>query len=200
LKDEIADIAEELAYKGGITSLTMDDLASHMGISKKTIYQYFESKQELVDYMVVRRLNQTVLKIDEAMKSHHNVIHVFIRIMRLLPEIMGAINPVVFDELKSKYRSTWKRFEEIKQKHMFNSLMVLLEKGKKQGYFRKNIHSEILVQMRFLQVESTFNSKSYPFHKYAFDEIHRQLLEHFLCGICTLKGLELYEKLKTSVL
>lgn len=200
MKDEITDIAEELIYKGGIASLTMDELASRMGISKKTIYQCFDSKQDLVDYMVMRRLNQTVSKIDEAMKSHHNVIHVFVRIMRLMPEIMGDINPVVFDELRSKYRATWKRLEEFKTKHLSERLMELLEKGKKQGYFRKNIHSEILVQMRFLQVESTFNSKAYPFQKYAFDEIHTQLLEHFLCGICTLKGLELYEKLKTSVL
>ncbi|MCX8079964.1 MAG: TetR/AcrR family transcriptional regulator [Bacteroidia bacterium] len=196
MKEAIADTAEEMALSKGLAGLTMDDVAGRLGISKKTIYAHFSSKQELVDFLVMRRLHHVVRNIDKTMQAHSNVIQVFVDIMRLLPEMMGMVNPVIFDELKSKYRATWKKFEEIKQKHMMASLMYLLEKGKKQGYFRKSIHSDILVQMRFLQVESTFSSSAYPFQKYTFNQIHQELLEHFLYGICTLKGFQLYEKLK----
>jgi AcrR family transcriptional regulator len=177
----------------------MDDIARHLGMSKKTIYQFFKDKNELVIALVKRKLQEDEDQVSEIISKSGNVIEEMINMMKCSEEIFSRINPIVIYEMQKYHPEAWKHFQNFKSGVLVQTLEDLLNKGIKQGYIRPEIDVKILAKLRVNQVELGFNTSIFPVAEFNVWKVQQQFNEHFNYGICTLKGYKLLNQYKNVV-
>ena len=187
---------EELFLQAGIKSVTMDDIAKHLGMSKKTIYQFFKDKNELVVALVNKKLKEDEDQMSAIISQSGNVFEEMINMMKCSEEIFSRINPIVIHDLQKYHPDAWKQFQNFKSGVLVHTLEELLTKGIKQGYIRPEIDVKIIAMMRVAQVEMGFNATVFPVAEFNTWKVQQQFLEHFNYGICTLKGYKLLNEYK----
>jgi TetR/AcrR family transcriptional regulator, cholesterol catabolism regulator len=199
IKPKIVSGAMELFMKYGIRSVTMDDIARHLGMSKKTIYQGFADKDEIV---------QEVTKMHQCMweeKSNHfahvsaNAIEELVRFSVLFRDHMKQMNPSLMFDLVKYHREAWQDWLNYKAKIIKQKIIDTLNRGITEGYFRKDLNVDILATFRLEQIEMAFNDTVFPYHQYNFEEVQMQLFDHFIYGCLTRQGVELYEETKRKI-
>lgn len=195
-EEKIVKGAEELFFKYGIRSVTMDDIARHLGMSKKTIYQYFKEKEEIIHSLMKSSIEEDKIMFAENSSRSANVVEEVFGLMNHMREIFGRINPNVFYELQKYYPKTWKLFKDFKEECMRSGVETAIEKGKTDGYVRPDVNSKILSRLRLEEIEMGFNPEIFPPDKYRILDVQLTLTEHFLYGICTLRGHKLINKYK----
>src|SRR6202046_487876 len=160
--ERIIQGGEDLFLTAGIKSVTMDDVARHLGMSKKTIYQFFKDKNELVIALVTKKLKDDEDQMSEIISQSGNVIEEMINMMKCSEEIFSRINPIVIHDMQKYHPDAWKQFQNFKSGVLIHTLEELLTKGIKQGYIRPEIDVKIIAMMRVAQVEMGFNATVFP--------------------------------------
>jgi len=194
--ERIIQGGEELFLTAGIKSVTMDDIARHLGMSKKTIYQFFQDKNELVIALVKKKLKKDEDQMSDIIGRSGNVIEEMINMMKCSEEIFSRINPIVIHDMQKYHPEAWMQFQNFKSGVLVHTLQELLTKGIKQGYIRPDIDVKIIARMRVNQVELGFNTTVFPVAEFNTWKVQQQFNEHFNYGICTLKGYKLLNQYK----
>jgi AcrR family transcriptional regulator len=197
--ERIIQGGEELFMQAGIKSVTMDDIAKHLGISKKTIYQFFGDKNELVLASVKKKLVEDECQMQSIIQSSTNVIEEMINMMKCSEEIFSRINPIVIHDIQKYHPEAWGEFQKFKSDVLIKTLEELLNKGIQQGFIRPDLDVKVLAKMRVYQVEMGFNHTIFPIAQFSTLKVQYQLLEHFNYGVCTLQGHELLDQHKNAV-
>ena len=197
VKDYIISESDNLFCQHGFKSVTMDDIAKHLGMSKKTIYTHFNDKNEIVNMVIENKLNSQKCIIKEGMENAENAVHEVFFAVTNMKEQLSNINPNLFYDLQKYHPQAWLHFKNFRLKHLFQTIHSNLTRGIKEGYYRENIKIEILTQMRLEQIDLIFsNANEYTNGKYGIAQVMTELTEHFLYGICSLKGHKLINKYK----
>ncbi|MEK6615306.1 MAG: TetR/AcrR family transcriptional regulator [Bacteroidota bacterium] len=199
MKERILLAAQELFFKYGIRSISMDDIAKHLSISKKTIYQFFKNKDEVVQMLMVTELNKNRCDFNTVVETSENVIVEFFGMMKHVSALFSKINPILFYDIQKFHSETWKLFKEFKENCILKLVEESLVKGMKQGFIRADINPKILARMRIEQVDLGFNPNVFPPDKFKIVDVQIALLDHFLYGVCTLKGHKLINKHKQII-
>jgi len=194
--DRIIEGGRELFFQAGIKSVTMDDIARHLGMSKKTIYQFFKDKNELVIALVNKKLKEDEQQMAALISKSGNVIEEMINMMKCSEEMFSRVNPIVIHDMQKYHPDAWKQFQKFKAEVLIRTLEELLTKGIKQGYIREDIDVRIIARMRVNQFEMGFNTIMFPIAEFNPWKVQQQFLEHFNYGICTLKGYKLLNQYK----
>jgi len=194
--ERIIQGGEDLFLQAGIKSVTMDDIAKHLGMSKKTIYQFFRDKNELVIALVKKKLKEDEDQIAAIISQSGNVIEEMINMMKCSEDIFSRINPIVIHDMQKYHPEAWAEFQKFKAEVLISTMEELLGKGIKQGYIRPDIDVRIIARMRVTQVEMGFNTTIFPMAEFNPWKVQVQFLEHFNYGICTLKGYKLLNQYK----
>ena len=195
-EERIIEGGEELFLTAGIKSVTMDDIAKHLGISKKTIYHFFKDKNELVVALTKKKLKEDEEQMEDIISRSTNVIEEMINMMKCSEEIFSRINPIVIHDMQKYHPEAWKQFQNFKSDVLIRTLEELLNKGIKQGYIRPEIDVKIMSRMRVSQFEMGFNTAMFPVAEFNPWKVQVQFLDHFNYGICTLKGYKLLNQYK----
>lgn len=198
-KERILKGAEELFFQYGIKSITMDDIAKHLTISKKTIYQYFSDKDEVVHTLMKASLDKDIHDFTCIHNECKNIIDEIFAIMKHMGEIFGKINPIIFYDLQKYHPKSWKLFLDFKSDFILKMVESAVIKGINDGHVRKDINPKILAILRMEEIEMGFNPAVFPHDKFKMLEVQLAMTEHFLYGICTLKGHKLINKYKQIV-
>lgn len=188
VEEHILIEAEKLFMKYGMRSVTMDDIAKHLGISKKTIYAHFEHKNELVTKLFTNVLHRDECGMEECTKNAGNAIEEVFMMMDYLKEMLSGINPVVFYDLEKYHVEAHKAMMDFHQTHVYNTVKAGLERGIRENIFRTNICTEILAAARVGQINWVFESELIRSGKYSMYEVIQELTLNFLYGISTLSG------------
>lgn len=192
----ILEGAQKLFSRFGLKSVTMDDIAKDLGVSKKTIYQLYADKNDLVKAYMVNEREDHTKNIEEIVKSSKNAIEEIILTMQFMSKTFNRINPNLFYDMQKYHPQSWAIFREFKEKFMTQLVVQNIEKGKSEGLYRSDINTKIMARFRLEQVEMAMNPSIFPADKYNHTEVQIQLLDHFMHGICTLKGHKLINKYK----
>ena len=195
-KDRILLGAEELFFKYGIKSITMDDIAKHLAISKKTIYQFFNDKNELVETLMTLKLKEDECEFQQIQDESENMIIEVFNMMKHIGAMFTKINPNIFYDLQKYHPKAWDLFKQFKQNCMARVIESSIERGKLEGLVRNDVNSKVLSIMRIEQVEMGLNPTIFSPDKFKIVEIQLAMLDHFLHGICTLKGHKMINKYK----
>ena len=114
--------------------------------------------------------------------------------------MVNEINPSLLFDLQKYHPDAYALFYDYKEKFIFNMIINNLNQGIEGGYFRKDIDPNILARLRVEEVQMSFDSRIYPTSQFDFKEVSLQLFEHFLQGIMTNKGRELFKKYQEKTL
>lgn len=194
--ERILDGARELFFSYGIRSVSMDDIARHLGMSKKTVYQHFKDKDEIVNTLLITSLESNEEQLKKLETNSKDAVQEIILIMKHISEMFSRINPNLFYDMQKYYPEAWKTFQAFKQRSMIKMVETNLQQGISQGYFRHDINVKILAKMRIEQVEIAMNPMIFPHDKFNIAEVQLSMIDHFLHGITTLKGHKLLNKYK----
>jgi AcrR family transcriptional regulator len=195
-RDLILTASLEMFMRHGIKSVTMDDIAKHLAMSKKTIYQYFKDKDEVVHTLMERQFAVDCAEFESIAKEASNVVEEVFGHMRKMHRMFSNINPNMLYDLRKFHPRSWEIVTRFRTEVALGMVEQALEKGKKDGLVRADVNTKIISQLRVEQIEMGFNPTVFPPAKYAMLDVQIALVEHFLYGICTLKGHKLINKFK----
>jgi AcrR family transcriptional regulator len=201
VKEYIIEESDKLFCQYGFKSVTMDDIAKHLGMSKKTIYQHFSDKDELVNILIKAKLENQNCTMDFCATSAENAVHEIFFAITNIHELLSSMNPKLFYDLQKYHPKAWLYFKEFKENNLGKCIYANLERGINEGLYRDEINKDILTQMRLDQVDLLFNQHDhYTKNKYNIAQVMAEITEHFLYGVCNPKGLEKinYYKQKSS--
>ena len=195
-KSRILQAANELFFRQGIKRITMDDIAGHLGMSKKTIYRSFRDKNELVTALTVQELETQALEMSEIRKSSENSVDEIVQVMGCVSRTFGRTHPSLFYDLQKYHGGAWDNFRIFKEKELTGFIEENLRRGIRFELYRKNLKIKILARLRIEEIEMGFNPAIFPPGKFPITEVQLEMLDHFLHGIVTLKGFKLIDKYK----
>ena len=168
-------------------------------ISEKTIYLSFADKDEIVHTLMKEALKADEVMFDEISKNAENIVAEVFMMMKQMNSILTKVNPNVFFELQKYYPNTWKLFSDFKMECVCKHVENALEKGIKQGIVRNDANPKLLSRLRMQEIEMGFDPNIFPPDKFKILEVQLALIEHFLYGVCTLKGHKLINKYKEVI-
>jgi len=191
-REKIIETAKEQFMRFGVRSVTMDDIARLTGMSKKTIYQEFSDKNQLVFESFSSALNEDIHSLGNIPKINDGVIEHLVGLTAHIRRKFADMNPLVLNEIQRYFPQCWQLFEQFKKEHVLREITDLLEKGKEEGFFRHEINTELMALIRMEQMLMTFDPIKFPLSKFNPVELQLEIFEHFLYGIFTEKGREAY--------
>lgn len=196
-KIKIIREAEILFMKYGFKSITMDDISRELGISKKTLYQYFEDKNDLVDQTVEQYLSDEMCTCDALETGKHDPITFMLKITDSVSASHRQINPGAIYDLKKYFKPSWDKLSKFKTDFIYKRVLENLIHGKSKGYYHKDINEKLIAAFYVHIIDFLINSETYIHLAKSFREVHMEMMKYHLRGICTEKGLKiLNEKLK----
>lgn len=195
IKEKILNGAEELFMRYGVRSISMDDIARHLAVSKKTLYQHFADKDELVLDVTRHMLEQNFKECESIRKVAENPIEELATISLWMKKSMEEINPTMLFDLQKFHVKAWNLWLEFKNKFIQEEVIRNLVAGIDAGYMR-SVNKEIMGILRVEFVQMGFNQDIFPREKFSLAEVQSQIFDHFVFGLVTEKGRKLYLKYK----
>jgi AcrR family transcriptional regulator len=196
MENRILFKARDLMTRHGVKHVTMDDLASQLGISKKTIYQFYKDKDALVMAVINFELEEQSVKCKKTQDMAENAVHEMFMILEDIQQMFKNMNPMTMTELQKYYPEAFARIQNHKDEFMHQIIKTNLVKGIQEGVYRKEIDPEILSIYRLETSFVPFNPQLYPFSKFDIGKVTLQIIENFIYGVMSIKGIELMEKYK----
>ncbi len=187
-KEHLLQTANTLFRAYGIRSVTMDDVARAAGMSKKTIYQHYADKSELVNDLMDFVLHTQRAEIEKQTATTTNAVAEILEVINCMQRMGANFNPILFYDMQKYYPKVWLKFKAFKEEFIFEKVRKNLQLGVEQGLYRKNLHTDIIARMRMEQVGIAMNPAFFPPDKYQVWEVMQQLTDHYIHGIVTLKG------------
>ncbi len=184
----IQEDAHALFMQYGLKSVSMDDIASKMGISKKTIYQFFSDKEQLVVEVIsaIIKKNQETCSLDKSRSK--DAIHEIFLAMLQMSDLFHHMNPSILFDMYKYYPNAYKVFHAHKNDFLFNIIKENLKRGIIEDLYRKDLHIEIVARFRLESMLIPFHPEFQTNIKATLAESSEELSRHFLFGIVSEKG------------
>lgn len=187
-KDRILHHAMQLFMRNGIKSVSMDDIAASLAISKKTLYKWYENKDQIVQAGVNANLMQNQRECEQIMCGANSAVDELFGLMSWIKEQFANVHPSIFYDLEKFYPSSWQLWVDYKQAFLLEQIKGNLRRGVAEGLYRADLDVEVLARLRLAQIEMMFDSDLYPPRHFDIQRLSVALLEHFMLGMATLKG------------
>ncbi|MCB0737932.1 MAG: TetR/AcrR family transcriptional regulator, partial [Bacteroidetes bacterium] len=159
-------------------------------ISKKTLYQYFNTKAELVESIMLNHLNSEKDMCCNLVNEVENAIDQLHEIFKFNMQMMRSINPSTIFELRKYYPSVWKHFDQHKNQVIYHSVLENLKLGQKQGLYRTDLDPEIISRLYTGRMELIVDGETFPTTKFSFLQIMKELFIYHIRGIASEKGIK----------
>jgi AcrR family transcriptional regulator len=200
MKSRILEKGTELFFRFGVKTVTMDSIASDLGISKKTIYQHFPDKDSMVFEVVKTFIEQDVEKWNELDRLYSNVIEKMFKSFEMTKDLISQMNPRLLFEIQKYFPTAYQLFADHGEKCIHSNLISDFKKGAQFGYFRSDVDFELLARLRMAEVNLVFDPHFYPQNKLPLYETQLVLMDIFMRGILTEKGLTLYTSYQNNLI
>ncbi len=178
----------------GIRSVSMDDIANNLGMSKKTLYQYFADKDELVEAVVDGHINEVEDDCMNCRKDATDAIHEIFLTMEHITEEFSNMNPMLLYDLEKFHFKAYQRFKGYKDKFLLQVIRSNIEWGIKDELYREDLNIDVLSKYRIESIMIPFNVAVFPPGKYKLAKTSEIMIENFTYGLATIKGHKLIQK------
>src|SRR4051812_9665782 len=145
-KERITEKAHELFNRYGIRSVSMDDIAAQLGMSKKTLYQYYADKDELVNAVFETQLTENRNQCVDCSKKGENAIQEVFLSFDMVQELLASMNPAVLFDLQKYHPRGYLKFEEFRNNFLYKMIRANLERGIREELYRPEIDTDILAR------------------------------------------------------
>lgn len=196
VKERIIKSALNLFWRYGIRSVTMDDIARDLGISKRTIYQHYSDKEAILALVIQEEIREQKCEMQKLEELAENPIEEAMYATVQMQETLAEMNPTLLYDLKKYYPNAWELFQNYKHEYIIRNIRDNLSKGIEMGLYRPDIDADVLSLLRVEQIVLAFDPTVYPAKKFSMMHVQTQFLNHFLRGILSEKGFEYYNTIK----
>lgn len=197
-RDRIIEGAAELFRTYGIKSVTMDSLASHLGISKRTIYEVFSDKDELligVLQWMTQKQNELVKRI---LNESENAIVAIFKMLEISRDHFQDMSPAFQADLKKYHHDVLMKKIDKYEMPDYRSNIQVIEKGISEKLFRKEINPDLVNRCLYSLARSAMDNNLYPFDQFSRREVIQNVFINYIRGISTPEGLNLINKLEKN--
>lgn len=188
-----------LFRKYGFRAVTMDEVARASGISKKTLYQHFSNKEEVVKEVMLDHQKHLCAHCKVAEENSNNAIEAYMLVIAEMDKQFRSLNPIVFTELQRFFPSVFKDFQESGMEENVRMVHDNINRGKEEGLYREDLKPELLSKYRIETIMMVLHSDMLMNLDYAMTEVMQVISEHFLYGLLNPKGEKFYNKLKEKI-
>ena len=188
LKDRILRIAQQLFMRNGIRSVSMDDIAAELAVSKKTLYKWYENKDQLVYAMMEQHLDASRNDCAQVQQQASSAIDELFRMMSWMKQQFAEVHPSIFYDMQKFHPATWQLWMVHKQQYILTQIMDNLHRGVAEGLYRADLDADVLARLRLAQIELAFDAAVFPPQQFDLQRLQHIILEHFMLGVATLKG------------
>ena len=194
LNNRLLKKAGELFFKYGIKSISMDDLARELGISKKTVYQTVKNKKDLIAQVFENHIEEEVEALEKIHEESADAIDEMIRVAEFIIPTLRKLTPTFLFDMHKYYPEVWQRMEDYNQKMVFQMIKENIERGVEEEIYRGKFHAEIIAQLYVGKTMCLIDEDTFPLQKYNKENLFKEHIEYHIRGIATKKGIRLFEK------
>ena len=198
--DKILAACAELFSQYGFKTITMDDIARRAGISKKTLYQHFANKHEVVHESVVWYKTQTSCSCEEVLKDAENAIEAMVKMLAFFDSMHKKINPMAIFELQRFFPESYRVFKDMLLERDVLLMRNNILQGMKEGLYREGLNADLLARYRLESSLLMLQPNLLVSDRNDLMTVAMEIGEHFLYGIMNVKGEKLYQKYKAKYL
>lgn len=204
MNEELKNILEkvrELYVRYGIKSVTMDDVARELGISKKTLYQHVIDKNDLVYKVFELEINDSSKKFECSFNSESNAIEQIFDVHKWVVGRMKVYSPVSDYDLKKYYPDLYRKIDSVRRERIYDFVINNLKKGKAEGLYRSDLDIDIISKIHVSRIQNTFDSDLLTNEEKTSLKVFYEFFIYHIRGIASEKGIQLLEeKLKKKEL
>ena len=190
-KQRIQKAAHDLVMQYSIRSVSMDDIAANLGMSKKTIYQYFKDKDELIEAVVDNVIDTNQCTCNDDREKADNAVHEIFLVMEMMVEMFKTMNPSILFDMQKYHPAAFSKFQKHRNEYLYNICVQNLQRGIKEELYRPEIKIDLMARYRVDTMFIPFNPEFQRLVKQSLLEIEQEIIIHFLFGLVTLKGYKL---------
>ncbi|MFT3902101.1 MAG: TetR/AcrR family transcriptional regulator [Niabella sp.] len=194
MKTRILCQTQQLFMQYGIRSVSMDDIAGSLGISKKTIYQYYKDKNSLAKDFVSHVVSNSCDNAECVGSGAANAIEEVLLETDSVDELFNYMNPVVIYDLQKYFPEAYGIFANYRDEYIYNSIKSNIERGIAEGLYREDLNVEVATRFRVESFMLLFSPENYNRLNISMLEIHRELCYFFLYSLVSSKGYKLLTK------
>jgi TetR/AcrR family transcriptional regulator, cholesterol catabolism regulator len=188
IKAAILKKAESLFMRFGLKSISMDDVTRELGISKKTLYQYFESKEALVMRIIRQHQQEEAEAISEIKQSAGDAIAEMLSIARHVIRRYQHMSPSTLYDLKKYYPEAWKLVEHVQREFIYKEVKDNLDRGIAEGLYRTDFDVDILARLYVGSSTLLLDEQQFPGTDYHWEALYREFIYYHLRGIASEQG------------
>jgi len=179
--------------KFGIRAVTMDDVAAEFGISKKTLYQFFKDKKDLVEQVIDYYLDKSTL--DFSGSGNSNAIDKVLAMRNHVVRILKQFNNTLEFDLKRSYPALYEKVHAIKRKRIYEYTVQNINQGIEKGLFRHELDAEFIARLQVGRMLYTLNpdNEIFDISEMASIKLFDQVMDYHMHAICTEKGIQYYK-------
>lgn len=194
MKDKIIEGAEKLFFQFGVRSVSMDDVARDLAVSKKTLYQYFTNKEELVTEVARTHMIAERQEFQCIARNAKNALEELFSISKCLREHMQEMNPALMYDLQKYHPAAWQHFLSYKNDFIRGTVVDNIRRGKGEGFYRPEIDENVMATIRVETIQMSFNLQLFPKTEFKMVDVQMQLFDHFVYGLLTPMGHAKYKE------
>jgi TetR/AcrR family transcriptional regulator, cholesterol catabolism regulator len=199
IRERIIDGASQMFMTYGIKSVTMDSLANQFGISKRTIYEVFSDKDELLMAVLTRMATKQKELVKRVLDESENSIVAIFRMLEMNRDNFQSMSPAFQADLKKYHHEVLMKKSDQSEMPDYRNHQEVIENGIKEKLFRKDINPDLVNRCLFNLGRSIIDNDLYPYELFTRHEVIQNIFINYLRGISTQKGLELIDKLEAKL-
>jgi len=181
----------------GIRSLTMDDIARHLGMSKKTLYQCFEDKAEMVERGIMAHAEHETAMVERIHEEAPNAIEEMFLIVQQVGKHLSDVHPSILFDLEKYYPKAHRIFKDYKLKNIRSVIERNMRDGMAQGLYRDNLDPRIISGLYVGRIDVFFDRELFPPNETNPMQVYIETMRYHIRGIASEKGIAyLQEKLR----
>lgn len=194
IRKRIITEAFSLFAKFGIRSVTMDQIAGQLGISKRTLYENFRDKNALLAEGIEHFRKIMHAEANEVIKNSANVIECIYYIGKHGEKMRKSVNPLFFEDIRKYYPGIYTGISDKNRYAQYSVMQTLISKGINEGIFSRELNPEIVNDFWHEIMNIFMNEEIFPRDRYSQEDLIKNMIMPYLIGISTKKGQELIEK------
>ena len=193
-EDQIIDQSTKVFMRLGIRSVNMDDIAQHLRISKKTLYQFVKDKKDLVKRVVQHTCEQHRTSINAICERGLNAVDEQFEISRFISSQVGQMHPSIHFDLQKYHAEAWDLLHNTEKADIYRCLTLNMTKGIKEGLYRADLNIPVVAKIYIARFDVSFDGELFPQTEYNFQDVIWELFRYHIRGIASEKGLKYLEK------
>ena len=188
----ITDKVGKMFLEYGIRGVTMEDVSYKLGISKKTLYQYFEDKSKLIE-AVLESIAWRRFKDLEKLENHGNAIDQLFCYHKIQREMIKNHKPAFAYDLEKYYPDLYEKFQKLKLDKMIEAVKSNTEEGIEQGLYRNDLDPGVIARLTVLRAEAIIRSDFFTYDEFLTTNLFTEILKYHIFGIVSDKGREIFK-------